>query len=847
MSLKLIDFSDGIRSEEIQQNFEALQKQIERERRNVGGTGVASGLEITPIVTDSKFAIEISEASIIGEAGQEIHIPKQVVDIEPPKLAKEIEYLTSNASNQISVKHIPYSLNRKAPVETTGIYTPQQSGITIKYADSIAEDDYVRVRAINNRTLSLTGLTRRNLVVTYQYTGKRIDTVYIDKNDKVKIVSSTTSPTPSVLLPNDYKYLIAFIEIDGYFMNEHSRVYANILIRRDLRSLRNIYTDKDGELWLCGIPFKDLQVIHMIEPKDPKENTMWYDTFTNQLKVWKKTDKLVYMNEYIVTTDYANNPNITKDYLSDVYYYVGQNQLSVYKNDIRLDETEFEEIINGVPADIQDIRKKVMTNMFRITTELNIGDKLVYKIENFDAHYMWVPVNHSSYVNAKETRLFGPDSEEDNKNYYASEAALSMGSNENMYPYKYQYFIFDRVKELNMLFTPGKKELSLMINQTPLHIDQFEEITVNDLYGSNIPNSVIEAAAQHLNWDLYSLEKYNGEFENTGIGFKLIEPLDVPIGTEINGAIDLYVEASVQRRVNDGPLKRKLQRTATFINERTITIEDTSVKDVVIEDGYYLYGENQLEVYLNGIKLNNEIDFIEGTDLSDKQDTSEEPDGSIIVTGPAQRRKGAKTKQFSIIKDILTEGSKLTYKITTNIYSYDHITQLIDELDYNSLTAVKKVEELYDKTVEIQAGLTDTIDELTAELEEVKNIANNLDGKYLTKDSVLSISQMPAIMVSNMVQSLDHITEAVTFNAGQTEYSIKNSVREEDYVMAIKRDITNQLDKFFIRGVDYSIYNIDNDGVYTDTILSISNSAASLMNSGDIIILTGIKFGKAGR
>ena len=107
---------------------------------------------------------------------------------------------------------------------------------------------------------------------------------------------------------------------------------------------------------------------------------------------------------------------------------------------------------------------------------------------------------------------------------------------------------------------------------------------------------------------------------------------------------------------------------------------------------------------------------------------------------------------------------------------------------------------------------------------------------------------MPPIMVSNMVQSLNHISASITFNAGKTEYSIKSDVREEDFVMAIKRDITNQLDKFFIRGVDYSIYNtINQEGAYEDTILSISSSAAALMNTGDIIILTGIKFGKAGR
>ena len=215
------------------------------------------------------------------------------------------------------------------------------------------------------------------------------------------------------------------------------------------------------------------------------------------------------------------------------------------------------------------------------------------------------------------------------------------------------------------------------------------------------------------------------------------------------------------------------------------------------------------------------------------------------MTALAPRRIGAKTKQFTIINSNI---DAVTYKITTSIYSYDHVNQLIDELDYNALTAVKKVDELYDKTVDIQNRVQATIDDLAEELEEVKDIANDLDGKYLTKDSIISISQMPPIMVSNMVQSLNHISASITFNAGKTEYSIKSDVREEDFVMAIKRDITNQLDKFFIRGVDYSIYNtINHEGAYEDTILSISSSAAALMNTGDIIILTGIKFGKAGR
>lgn len=839
MSLKKIDFSDGIRAEEIQNNFEDLQSQINRERKNVGGAGIASGLEITPIVTQNEFAIEVSEASIIGNDGQEIHVDKQKLKIELPKLSKEVEYLTANASNQVKLRHIPYSLDRRMTVETQGVFSPIQSGIEIKYRDSIAKDDYIRVRAVNGNTLSLTGLTRRDLVITYHYTGKRIDTIYIDKNDNLKVISSTTSPTPSIMMPKDYKYLIAFIEIDGAYTDENNRSYANITIRKDLRSIRNIYTDTNGELWLCGVPFKDLQIIHMTEPLDPKEYTLWYDTTVNQLKTWRSTDKLIYMNEYTVTTDYINNPDIAKDYSTDMYYYTGKNQLSVYVNDIKLNEDQFDELINGVPADIKDADKKAMSNTFRIYTDLRLGDKIVYKIENFDKHMMWVPVNHSSYINAKEIKLFSPESEEGKRNYFASSKAIALGKDDNSYPYRYQYFLFDRVKDLNMLYTPGKHELSIMVNQIPLHEDQFEEITIYDLYGHSLPDSVTEAAGTHFGWTLAELEKYSGEYENTGVGFKIIEPLDVALAEEENGAMDLYIEAQVTRRVNDGPLKRKLQRTASFVKEDTVEVKDDGIVD--IEDAYYHYGENQLEVYYEGKKLLNNIDFIEGTDLSDQDIVDDE--GNIMHLAP--RSKGAKSRQFTILN---TNIKQVTYRITTTIYSYDHINNLIDELDYNALTAVKKVDELYDKTVAIQEELTYSLEELSSEIEEIKGISDDLDGRYITKDSIISMSQMPPIMVSNMVQSLNHISASITFNAGKTEYSIKSEVREEDFVMAIKRDVSNQLDKFLIRGVDYSIYNTSTqEGAYEDTILSISSSAAALMSTGDIIILTGIKFGKAGR
>lgn len=174
---------------------------------------------------------------------------------------------------------------------------------------------------------------------------------------------------------------------------------------------------------------------------------------------------------------------------------------------------------------------------------------------------------------------------------------------------------------------------------------------------------------------------------------------------------------------------------------------------------------------------------------------------------------------------------------------------MLDELDYDSMTAVKRVNELYDKTVEMQNNVTANLDELKEEIQEVKNISETMNNDFLKKDAVLSESQMPPTIINNSIQSLNHIMTSIIFNEGTLSYSIKDMCREEDFVVAIKRNVSNQLDKLLIRDVDYRIYNTFNSQskAYEDTILSITSSLSQLMSTGDIIILTGIKIGKVGR
>ena len=204
MALNVIDFSQGIRPEEIQENFEYLQEQIKKERISVGGPGISSGLEIKTIVNENDFYIEVSPGIVIDTEGNELYIQGTTLNIEPPELFQYKENVDVSDDKTITLTHKPYSLNRRLPVEYSNSFDPEDCGIEIQ-DPGIPGDSYIRVRGVNDKTLSIAGALSRNLNVKYYYTAKRIDTIYIDNNYKIKINKGTTDTTPSPfqMLPSD--------------------------------------------------------------------------------------------------------------------------------------------------------------------------------------------------------------------------------------------------------------------------------------------------------------------------------------------------------------------------------------------------------------------------------------------------------------------------------------------------------------------------------------------------------------------------------------------------------------------------------------------------------------------
>ena len=54
-------------------------------------------------------------------------------------------------------------------------------------------------------------------------------------------------------------------------------------------------------------------------------------------------------------------------------------------------------------------------------------------------------------------------------------------------------------------------------------------------------------------------------------------------------------------------------------------------------------------------------------------------------------------------------------------------------------------------------------------------------------------------------------------------------------------------DSFLIRDIDYTLIDISLNDSYSQTRLTFTNNIISSLNSGDMIIISGIKLGKDGR
>ena len=786
--LKKIDFSKGILSTEVQHNFDVLQRQINAERLSVGGTGISYGFDFIL----NGFNLKITEGMLIANDGSEVFIDEINMDIDRPILIERKEnLLTIDEFNRIKLSEKPYSLNRNTTADNndiseSGIKVVLSSNNEIELSIANIDNNYVTLNQFSN-------IAEEKVDVIYNVSYKRRDIIFIDKNYKIQYRQGITSTSPSVpyVGEDEYVYMLGYLEIDAHTLMFDNHEYATVKFIKDFRSVRNVYNDKNNRLYLCGIPFDSLKTIHMTEPKDPEEFTLWYDSFSNELKVWRHTDISVFADTIVFTSSNPNHPQI---FDTNVKYKYGQNQLKVYLNDELLtNEVDYEEA-----CDLTDLQKENLsswTKQFKIIRKLKKYDVITYRITRYDGYVEWVAVNNKSFIPIQERFIWTPEYQ----NHLTADCEFDK-----------QFFFFDAEINRNMLFTPEKNALEIFIDQVPLHDDQFQELTINDAIASDDAGYMRRKMTEFYNYkNDFDAYKAAADYENIGIGFKLLQPLDKRT---------CYIEARVTHRVNSNPIAQRFQRTATFVEDNTIIYQKYTMtkENGVIENEPifecsvpFRYKENQLEVYLNGERLSKDIDFIElATELDEK---------------------GCNLFKFKILRP-LKDKDKIAYKITSTVFSYDNVQVLLSGFQ-NQLDDIKQqTNKAIENVNNMQNNVINYTDEIRSHIERLINIETSLDSKYLPMDAKIDKDNLNDRIFKGVAKN--NINKIYEITEPNQKWDITDICYPDDFVLIF--DINNN--NILIRDIDYTIYT-ENDFSF----LKILTEKVSVGNS---ICITGIRFNR---
>lgn len=332
-------------------------------------------------------------------------------------------------------------------------------------------------------------------------------------------------------------------------------------------------------------------------------------------------------------------------------------------------------------------------------------------------------------------------------------------------PKDLQTFMFKDSEEYK--FDPDLYQVTVNINNNVLMKDEFTAILEDDEEGAR------------------------------GIGIKLLEPLDDPA----------YVECIITRNVQANPINTIFERVGTYIDEGAYfyTSEAKDLDGIYFDtEGEYRIGECQLEVYKNGLKLVKDLDY-------------KESDGAKTSLG----------KGFTL-KEKAADGDRISYRISQSVFSYAHLTKLLEKANTRAEKAEASVEELSQKIETIQENATDIITELTDRVNTMEKLFSQVND-YLHTDSVLGMNNMPA-------QVLDGVRNRIINKSFKTSPTISIEELGPNDFFVVTHTGKNTSTRVLEKDIDFEL-------LLEGTGIELLLSQEVIVEEG-IIGVNGIHFGK---
>lgn len=360
-----LDFSPGIRASYINENFDLLRRWIEEERLRVSGWGIVEGFDLSRDL--DAYTITIGDGIIIDKTGAHLKVKGETITAGRPKAWNKLETLRVDEDSIVTLQYPIYSEDSSNPDYANKIVY-YSSGMLPKDLTIIDEESQERLTSNDidiisaNEIRLMPGFVDHELTVSYKYANDRIDGIFINRDNVVyengssfryELGESTDTPTC-----NKDEYIIGYV-----YWHVDKAIDAEFII--DDRTLRQVYVDKDGNLYLMGKLYDGYKFIFFGTKEEvspaPMANDLWYDTDENILKIWRRdkeddifkwfpVNDLARFNREIKFYQPKDNPEDLQTFIFDntadknLVFVPNKNQLTIIIDQVVLMQDQFEEL-----------------------------------------------------------------------------------------------------------------------------------------------------------------------------------------------------------------------------------------------------------------------------------------------------------------------------------------------------------------------------------------------------------------------------------------------------------------------------------------------------------------------
>jgi hypothetical protein len=370
-----------------------------------------------------------------------------------------------------------------------------------------------------------------------------------------------------------------------------------------------------------------------------------------------------------------------------------------------------------------------------------------------DGIYGWTVINDFSDVPIRQVKMWQP-----NINFPADN----------------QTFLFDD-SETNLRYIPDINALTIIIDQQVVMNDQFEEVTQSN--SSSKP------------------------YLSTGIGFKLKEPLDKPT----------YVQCVVNHVVRNGALQNVFQRAAIFINENYEKYSVSNIDQVFQTDLEYCIEASQLEIWLDGAKLNKDVDFVEMCS-----------DGITIASSA---NKDEMTTYFKVIVP-LQANQNITYRISKYVWSYDQLNMMMSDIENKADSGLSQCALLSNEISNLSTNTSNDIKNLQNQIDTINNVLKTLT-QYRLKSDLITTNDLDSTVKDSLFKSV----KSIVVSAAQIPITVAD-LRATDGIIINYYDNMANTSRVLIENTDYMLnFNSDKTADIILSALLISQNATLIINT----------------